>query len=138
MCAARFRSKRMLLTQKCFAELRKIIGTREQFVPHLAAMRPKISDYFSDALPRGKGGRLAAVEETTGTEGAGAIGEGADESGEPTPEERRRMLDLDLPGAKLGFYTMVKKQTLKNKKGNKGKGKKGRSCYECGADDHIA
>ena len=130
----------MLLTQMCSAELRKMLRMRKQFAPDLAAMRQEISDYLYDALPRGKGGRLAAVEETPGTEAAGAIRESADESEEPTPEETRRMLHLDPFGAMLSFYALVKKQNLKNKKGSKGKGgcKKGRTCFECGAEGHIA
>ena len=48
------------------------------------------------------------------------------------------MLDLDPSGATLTFYAVVNKLTPKNKQGKKGKGKKARSCYECGAGGHIA
>ena len=62
---------RMLPVQMCSPELRKSPRIREHFVLDFAAMRQEISDYFRETLPRGKGGRIAAFEETPGAEGAG-------------------------------------------------------------------
>ena len=57
-------------------ELRKNLRMREHFVFNPAAMRQEISDCRHETLPRGKGGRIAANEETPGAEGAGAGGDG--------------------------------------------------------------
>ena len=130
------------MLRMCTAGLRAHLRYRRATDAELAILHKEISDYLHETLPRGKGGRIVAIEEAPATEGAGAGGDDALESEELTTEETERYLGLDLSDAVFSFHAMVKRMSMKNKTCGKAKSKGGkgwpRTCLECRAEDHIA
>ena len=94
------------------------------YIGDTAAIRRETNDYLNkaadNAAARGKGGRLHAIEEASGAEGAGATGEDhtfGELSEEPMQEETRKCMEIDPFGDTLRFYVVPKENFRKNKKG---------------------
>ena len=98
----------------------------------LAAIRRDITDYLYDEQSRGKGWCIAALEKAQGGDG-----EKGDDGEDLSPEATQQLPEKDPTGALLA---VINEDFLQNKKGGKGKVKKGapRTCFERGAKDHLA